>query len=309
MNLEEQLESLIPAALCNGDGAQTLAEIARSSYRAELMASWTQDAGVESLGSHVVHDTIVGDPILEEKVRVSLPLVLDTISGPTVCYDLSMNVLTAVAQRGIVEIVQIPAPDRNVVETRVNAALAALAGASSAWYNFVSTTTARIAALSAPRLESGSASWPVPGVTILFNVEQPESQLADLVSGLIHEAVHHTLHMIEAACPAYSWAELQPRSMSMVSPWTGNKLPLRSYMHALFVWHTLFYAWTDVDWGSAGIDTGVVRAELDEARSGLEAIARDGIDDIETIIPAGYARSAQRLRTHWQSINPGEETG
>ena len=83
MDLEEQLESLIPAALCNGDGAQTLAELARSSYRAELMTSWTQDAGEAHLDSHAVHDIIVGDPTLEERVRERplLSLGLASVAG------------------------------------------------------------------------------------------------------------------------------------------------------------------------------------------------------------------------------------
>jgi hypothetical protein len=204
-----------------------------------------------------------------------------------------------VSRHNGMDITEVSPSARSAVEERVSAALSILAQLSSTWFSFVSTATARIVALSSFHADGGSASWPAPGTTILISVEHPKRHTVDLISEFIHEAVHHTVHMVEASCPIYSWVGLQPNEFSVVSPWTGNVLPRRSYIHALFVWHTHYCAWTELDLRSAGLDAERIALRIREARDGLQTIALHGVDDLKAEVPEGYWDSAQRLRSYW----------
>jgi HEXXH motif-containing protein len=61
-----------------------------------------------------------------------------------------------------------------------------------------------------------------------------------LADGLIHEAIHGALNTLEAL----GYVE-NPSSASLRfrSPWSGNDLSVRTYLHACFVWYGLVYFW------------------------------------------------------------------
>jgi HEXXH motif-containing protein len=61
-----------------------------------------------------------------------------------------------------------------------------------------------------------------------------------LANALVHEAIHSLLYMVELMEPFYVFED---RAFEVASPWTGNLLSLRSYVHACFVWFGLWNFW------------------------------------------------------------------
>jgi len=85
---------------------------------------------------------------------------------------------------------------------------------------------------------SSSSMRTYPGRVLLRNPQAADS--SRLASSLIHEAIHHTLYVVE-----YS-GEFVMRGFqgeTIRSPWTGNNIPVHSYLHACFVWYGLASFW------------------------------------------------------------------
>ncbi|WP_242215350.1 hypothetical protein [Bacillus cereus group sp. BfR-BA-01383] len=63
-----------------------------------------------------------------------------------------------------------------------------------------------------------------------------------LMESLVHEAVHSLIYSYEVR----DWW-MRPERQNKVhirSPWSGNMLPLHSYVHACFVWYALWQFWS-----------------------------------------------------------------
>ncbi|WAC62089.1 hypothetical protein OVA13_11820 [Pseudoxanthomonas sp. SL93] len=80
-----------------------------------------------------------------------------------------------------------------------------------------------------------SSSTPVAnGMTVLHN---PSSAYPEAIyDALIHEAVHSMLDIVELETPLTTSAS-QERVIR--SPWTGQMLSLRTYVHAVMIWYAL----------------------------------------------------------------------
>jgi hypothetical protein len=64
-----------------------------------------------------------------------------------------------------------------------------------------------------------------------------------IAEAIVHEAVHAVLYMQLQGNP---WGLVGCRGAQeghVVSPWTGNPLPLSAYLHACFVWYALVHFW------------------------------------------------------------------
>lgn len=87
--------------------------------------------------------------------------------------------------------------------------------------------------------ESGTFSG-YAGLALFTN-----SHLADvdqLMEGLVHEAVHCMLYMHESVEGGF----LLDRGLEdelVTSPWTGARIRLQSFVHACFVWYSVFSLW------------------------------------------------------------------
>jgi hypothetical protein len=65
----------------------------------------------------------------------------------------------------------------------------------------------------------------------------------DLADGLVHEAIHSLLHMHEHHHRWFRDDRLYSPEERVVSPWSGNRLPVRYFFHAVFVWYGLLQFW------------------------------------------------------------------
>jgi hypothetical protein len=66
----------------------------------------------------------------------------------------------------------------------------------------------------------------------------------DIAESLVHEAIHALLYMQERQQRWVHEADLYDPAPVIVSPWSGNKLAIRSYLQACFVWYGLIHFWT-----------------------------------------------------------------
>ncbi len=130
---------------------------------------------------------------------------------------------------------------------------------------------------------SGSTSQPrFPGRVLLRGIEV--SSLGGLASGLVHEAMHQVLYILEWAGP-FVVEDPDMRAARVKSEWTGRDLPLHSYIHACFIWYGLSTFWTRAQ-ATDAFDAADVERQLGRSMAGY----RDE-NPIERLTPyAGMAR-------------------
>src|ERR1041384_1282662 len=87
----------------------------------------------------------------------------------------------------------------------------------------------------------GSTSQPrFPGRVLLRGIEV--GSFGALASGLVHEAMHQVLYVLEWGGP-FIVEDPDVRAARAKSEWTGRDLPLHSYIHACFIWYGLSTFW------------------------------------------------------------------
>jgi hypothetical protein len=59
----------------------------------------------------------------------------------------------------------------------------------------------------------------------------------------VHEGIHSLLYMQERIRDWGQAPELSDSIPRVISPWTGNRLSLASFLHACFVWYGLAHFW------------------------------------------------------------------
>jgi hypothetical protein len=83
-----------------------------------------------------------------------------------------------------------------------------------------------------------------PGRTVIGN---PQHQLVDVVhiaEAIVHEAIHALLYMLLQTHPWGIEDPLYDDKPKVVSPWTGTRLPVSTFLHACFVWYGLLHFWS-----------------------------------------------------------------
>ena len=109
-----------------------------------------------------------------------------------------------------------------------------------------------------------------------------------LADALVHEAIHAILYSIECSNPLVSAA---PAGLLIRSPWSGNSLSIRTYLHACFVWYGLAKFW------HAALPAEVFPAErvkqlLAKALSGFRRT-----NPIDAVLPYAHLVSRTSLET------------
>ena len=92
-----------------------------------------------------------------------------------------------------------------------------------------------------PYFNSGSSSAYL-GRIVLENPQLTNVTVVDLTEALIHETIHSLLYSIELEEPFILDTSIEPK-FRVCSPWTGNELPLHSYLHACLIWFGLAHFW------------------------------------------------------------------
>lgn len=92
-----------------------------------------------------------------------------------------------------------------------------------------------------------SSSRSYPTVQIITNPQL--MSVDDIIDSVVHEAIHSFLYSIELIHPFIIDRSIE-NTFKLVSPWSGQLLPLHSYIHACFVWYGLYFYWMQHDGAS-----------------------------------------------------------
>ena len=83
------------------------------------------------------------------------------------------------------------------------------------------------------------------GLVNINNAHKKNIDTADIIDALVHEAIHNFLFCFNQKTPLLLKIK-NKNTDPVISPWTGNKLPLFNYIHACFVWWGLFNLWKSI---------------------------------------------------------------
>jgi hypothetical protein len=101
----------------------------------------------------------------------------------------------------------------------------------------------------------------------LLNLHSTAVTLHEIMNGLVHEAIHSFLYMLEEGRPFFASEEVS-YGQKLQSPWSGRELPLHSFLHACYVWYGLWLFWKKaVEAGFEPLTES--RAMLNDARGGF----------------------------------------
>lgn len=122
--------------------------------------------------------------------------------------------------------------------------------------------------LGAPQQFSSGSSGQFIGRSVLANAQLNKVTAVQVAEALLHEAIHAVLYMDEQHDAWVLENDLYAGPMRITSPWTGNRLPLRPFLQAAFVWYGILAFWSRVRTAGAFPDTDV-RARLNESAAGF----------------------------------------
>ncbi|ESA36573.1 hypothetical protein N836_07300 [Leptolyngbya sp. Heron Island J] len=97
-----------------------------------------------------------------------------------------------------------------------------------------------------PQIFLSESSNEVVGRITLLNPHVTDVNISDVVSALIHEAIHSYLYSWELRHPFVLDRKLAAAKFTQ-SPWTGKLLSLHSFLHACFVWYGIAMLWSSTD--------------------------------------------------------------
>lgn len=120
----------------------------------------------------------------------------------------------------------------------------------------------------APAQFSSGSSGQFVGRSVFANPQLPKVTEVHLAEALVHEAIHAVLYMDEQHDAWVLDPALYAGPIRITSPWTGNRLPLRPFLQAAFVWYGLLSFWARAREAGAFADT-LVRERLNECCAGF----------------------------------------
>lgn len=104
-----------------------------------------------------------------------------------------------------------------------------------------------ISLVRAPKSMTGTQSFsnkPVIGRMGLANADSNRWTIGKIADALVHEAIHALIYKIELTNCLYLDNTVEAEKFRIVSPWSGRKLPVHSFVHANFVWFGLYNFWS-----------------------------------------------------------------
>ncbi len=146
-----------------------------------------------------------------------------------------------------------PVDARNEVTEIVGAvALVAGAGAPTA-LDFINAhmETALVCRSDAIEGASSASNRELVGLCVLTNIHAPADRVLVCAEALLHESIHQYLYKTER--DEGNFCDLS-EARTYRSPWSGNRIPLHSLIHACFVWYGLLSFWSQLARGAANDD-------------------------------------------------------
>ena len=141
--------------------------------------------------------------------------------------------------------VEFTADEMRLILSKTDQAVKGIAQASPPTFTFIQLFTQVIVARKngARPVQSISRSFSqFIGATVIENPQNETTDAELLAEALIHESIHHMLFGLEIRRPFVS-DDSATETFRIVSPWTGNKLKLRQYLHACLVWYGIWSFW------------------------------------------------------------------
>ena len=163
---------------------------------------------------------------------------------------------------------------RDAVRDTLDAAARLMGTRAAKALDFVNahTTTALACRSEAIDGASSASNRSLVGFCLLTNIDAPADRVLVCTEALVHESIHQHLYKTELADG--NFCDLG-EARTFRSPWSGNRIPLHSLVHACFVWYGLLGLWCRL--ARAGVDPGdaaVVRDKASRAMFGFAFIRR-----------------------------------
>jgi len=118
---------------------------------------------------------------------------------------------------------------------------------------------------------SSSANRHLVGRCVLTNVHMPQDRIYVCIEGLTHESIHQYLYRTELQDGPF--CDLS-EGRKYRSPWSGNRIPLHSLVHAALVWFGLLTMWWQLARSAADdADATVLRERASRILFGFDFVA------------------------------------
>src|SRR5215510_8572220 len=105
------------------------------------------------------------------------------------------------------------------------------------------------------------------GSCVLTNIHAPADSVLMCTEVLAQETIHQYLYKTEVADGNFCDLTEVP---TYRSPWTGNRIPLHSFVHACFVWYGLLTLWCQLSRQVGGSDqVSLIRDKASRAMFGF----------------------------------------
>ncbi len=182
------------------------------------------------------------------------------------------------------------------IEANIETGLLLLAATAPIWGEAVHNFVAVVAARNDTQCHSvrSSSTRLAIGRIVVHNAHFAEVTPALLAEAILHETVHTLLDLAEIACPL---VEKGAHSIMTASPWTGKPLDLNTFVHACFVWRSLFELWVRLlAQGSVPPERAISRmatcargfletpSPVDRLKSGVSSLVRDHIASLTATV-------------------------
>jgi HEXXH motif-containing protein len=136
-----------------------------------------------------------------------------------------------------------PPAERAGLLTILDAASAMVAARAPAVLDFTDRHADTLMLRRSPAIAgaSSSSNRAMVGTCLFTNLHAAPDVVHVCVEGVLHESIHQHLYRTERA--SGNFCDLDD-GRTYRSPWSGNRIPLHSLVHAAFVWFGLLNLWT-----------------------------------------------------------------
>jgi len=195
-----------------------------------------------------------------------------------------------------------PEPARDDVRDTVGSAARLLSGGATKAFRFIDAhmNTALICRSDAIDGASSASNRSHVGYCVLTNMHAPDDRALICAEALLHESIHQYLYKTELA--GGNFCDLGA-ARTFRSPWSGNRIPLHSLVHACFVWYGLLTLWCRLARRVEQQHASVVRDKAAQAMFGFSFIRHVfagpafPLASVEPAIVAAIDRVAESMPT------------